>query len=127
MKRFKLVMWVTAVTLFVAFAASPTVAAEKYKGFERGEALITAEELKGLIDAKDPKLVVIAVQKGVNFKLGHIPGALNVWRGDYEPEKGDPYPFGGMMLDREDFEKFARMLGVNNDSTGGRRGACSRC
>jgi thiosulfate/3-mercaptopyruvate sulfurtransferase len=117
MKRFKLITCAAAVTLVVALAtAGPAMAQEKYKGFERGEALISAEELNKLIEAKDPKLVVIAVQKGVSYKLGHIPGALNVWRSDYEPKKGEPYPFGGMMLDQAAFEEFARKLGIDNDS-----------
>ena len=118
MKKFKLVTWATAMALFVALAsAGPAVAAEKYKGFERGEALITVEELKGLIDAKDPKLVLVAVIKPVSFKLGYIPGSLNVWRPDYEPKAGGEYPFGGMMLDQAAFESFARKLGIDNDST----------
>ncbi|RMH64275.1 MAG: sulfurtransferase, partial [Bacteroidetes bacterium] len=85
-------------------------------GFERAEALITVQELKQLIDAKDPKLVLIAVAKPVSYRAGYIPGAVNVWRPDYEPKEGEPFPFGGMMLGRKDFEEFARRLGVDNDS-----------
>lgn len=108
---------VMVVTLAVVVMASGiAVAAEKYKGFERGDALIAPAELKAMIDAKDPNLVVIAVAKGESFKLGHIPGALNVWRGDYEPAEGEPYPFGGMMLNGAEFQSFARKLGINNDS-----------
>jgi thiosulfate/3-mercaptopyruvate sulfurtransferase len=117
MRWFNLVGWAAAVTLVVALAtAGPAVAAEKYKGFERGEALISVEELHKLMEAKDPKLVLIAVIKPVSFKLGYIPGSLNVWRPDYEPAKDEPYPFGGMMLNRAEFEKFARTLGVDDDS-----------
>lgn len=97
-------------------AALPAMAGDNYKGFERGDALITVEELKGLMDANDPDLVVIAVAKEASFKLGHIPGSLNVWRPNYGAEEGKPWPYGGMMLDREGFQAFARSLGVNNDS-----------
>jgi len=97
-------------------AAVPVSAEEGYKGFERGDALISPQELKGLIDADDPDLVLVAVAKEASFKLGHIPGALNVWRPDYEPNENDPWPYGGMLLDRADFEAFARSLGINNDS-----------
>jgi thiosulfate/3-mercaptopyruvate sulfurtransferase len=96
--------------------AGPALAAENYKGYVRGESLISVQELKELVDAKDPKLVVIGVAKPVSFKAGHIPGALNVWRPDYEPAEGDPWPFGGMMLNRQDFQDFARGLGIDNDS-----------
>ncbi len=105
------------IVLAVALLASSVVsAAESYKGFARGDALITAEELKALVDAEDPKLVVIAVAKPESYKLGHIPGSLNVWRSDYEPAEGNPWPYEGMILDRAAFQEFARGLGVDNDS-----------
>jgi thiosulfate/3-mercaptopyruvate sulfurtransferase len=116
MKRFKYVCWVSVLTLLVVFVAAGPVAAKNYKGFERGDALISAQELKKMMDANDPKLVVVGVMKPISFKAGHIPDSLNVWRPDYEPEKGDPFPFGGMMLNRTDFETFARGLGIDNDS-----------
>ena len=75
----------------VALLASPVLAGEKYKGFERGEALITPQELKGMMDAKDPKLVLLGVVKGGltgSFTRGHIPGAYSVWRPDYTDESG---------------------------------------
>jgi thiosulfate/3-mercaptopyruvate sulfurtransferase len=107
---------VVAVAVVAMLAALPVAAEKGYKGFERGDALITAEELKALMDAEDPDLVVIGVMKEISYKAGHIPGSLNVWRGDYEPKEGNPWPFGGMMLDRAAFQEFARGLGVNNDS-----------
>lgn len=109
----RIVVLAAVVAMLVAL---PGMAGDAYKGFERGDALISAEELNGLIDAEDSDLVVIAVAKEASFKLGHVPGALNVWRSDYAPEENDPWPYGGMMLDRGDFEAFARSLGVNNDS-----------
>jgi thiosulfate/3-mercaptopyruvate sulfurtransferase len=92
------------------------VAGPKYKGFARGEALITVEELKHLLDARDPKLIVLAVVEPASYKMGHIPTSLNVWRPDYEHKVGQPYPFEGMLLDREGFQRFARDLGIDNDS-----------
>ncbi len=97
-------------------ATGPALAGEKYKGFERGDALVTVQELKTMLDAKDAKLVVLAVARPDSFKLGHIPGSVNVWRSDYEPAANSPYPFEGMMLNRLEFEKFAQGLGVSNDS-----------
>ncbi len=91
-------------------------AAENYKGFERGHSLITAKELKQLVDAKDPNLVILAVAKTVDYRLGHIPGAFQIWRSDYEPEPGVEFPYEGMALDRADFQAFVRKLGINQDS-----------
>jgi thiosulfate/3-mercaptopyruvate sulfurtransferase len=68
------------------------------------------------MDAGDQDLVIIAVTKGTSYKTGHIPGSAQVWRPDYEPEEGKPFPFGGMILNRAEFQEFARGLGVNNDS-----------
>ena len=117
MREIKLVKWAVVVALAVTLAAaSPAVAAEKYKGFERGEALISVQELHEMMAAKDPKLVLIGVIQPVSFKAGHIPGSLNVWRSDYEPKEGEPFPFEGMILNRPEFQTFARKLGVNNDS-----------
>ncbi len=105
---------VTLAAIAVLMVALPGLAGDGYKGFERGDALITVDELKSMLD--DPDLVLIAVAKPTSFKLGHIPGALNIWRSDYEPAEGDPWPYEGMILDRVDFQEFARNLGVNNDS-----------
>ncbi len=114
MRRLRIVM-----AAFVAVAligVGPAWAGKGYKGFERGEALITVQELKQLIDAKDPKLVVLAVARTTDYALGHIPGAIQIWRPDYEPKKGTEYPYEGMALDKEDFQAFVRKLGIDNDS-----------
>jgi thiosulfate/3-mercaptopyruvate sulfurtransferase len=99
--------------------SGPAIAGEKYKGFERGDALITPAELKALKDANDPKLVLIGVVKGGltgSFTMGHISGAYGVWRPDYTAKAGDEYPFGGMRMNQEAFQAFARSLGVDDDS-----------
>ena len=51
-----------------------------------------------------------------SFTMGHIPGAYGVWRGDYTAKEGNPYPFGGMAMNGDEFQKFARDFGVDNDS-----------
>jgi thiosulfate/3-mercaptopyruvate sulfurtransferase len=61
----------------VAAAAQPKLG---YKGYSRGGALITAKELKQLIDSKDPKLVIVAAENEVEYRLGHIPGSFKVTR-----------------------------------------------
>jgi len=116
----RLATWTAVAALLVGLAmVGPAVAGKKYKGFERGDSLITPMELKKMMDANDPNLVVIGVVKGGltgSFTRGHIPGAYCAWRGDYTAAKGDPYPFGGMMMDRAAFQEFARAYGVNSDS-----------
>jgi hypothetical protein len=48
--------------LGVAAAASAAPQKAGYKGYARGGALISAKELKHLIDSKDPKLVIITAE-----------------------------------------------------------------
>lgn len=116
----RLVTWTAVAALVTALGVvSPALAGEKYKGFERGDALITPAELKQMMDNNDPKLVLIGVVKGGlvgSFTMGHIPGAYGVWRPDYTAEEGDPYPYGGMAMNRDQFQEFARGLGIDNDS-----------
>ncbi len=52
----------------------------------------------------------------VSYRAGHIPASINIWRPDYEIKVGEPYPFDGMLLEREAFQDFARGLGIDNDS-----------
>jgi thiosulfate/3-mercaptopyruvate sulfurtransferase len=110
-----------AVAVLIAglMLAGPAIAGEKCKGFERADSLISPEGLKTLMDAKDPKLVLIGVVKGGltgSYAMGHIPGSYGVWRSDYTAAKGDEYPFGGMRMNQAAFQAFARSLGVDDDS-----------
>ena len=87
-----------------------------YKGYVRDNVIITPQQLKALMDKKEPKLVVLAVARIDQYLGGHIPGAIRVWRPDYEPPENKPFPYEGMILNRIDFQKFARKLGIDNDS-----------
>ena len=49
--------------------------ADQYKGFPRGQALVTATELKSMLDGPGPKPVVLAALKQVSWLVEHIPGA----------------------------------------------------
>lgn len=105
------------VVLALALLATVSAQAENYKGFTRPEALISAPELKGMLDRNDPTLVLIAVASVPEYFTGHIPGAIQVWRGDYE---GDAAGWNGVtdnVMKPEAFTKFAQKLGVNPNST----------
>lgn len=91
-------------------------AAEKYKGYARGEAFITAQELNQLIQAKDPKLVVIAVAGKTEYFSGHIPGSINIWRSDYEAPSETQGGVTGNLIDAAGFTKVMQEAGVNADS-----------
>jgi thiosulfate/3-mercaptopyruvate sulfurtransferase len=88
-----------------------------YKGYSRGNALITVQELKRLIDEKDPRLVVLAAENSVEYHLGHIPGSLQVDRPAIEAPPETQNGVSGNIIDAAGFTKLSRSLGINRDST----------
>jgi thiosulfate/3-mercaptopyruvate sulfurtransferase len=109
--------FVFASVLLVSFILTGSApAAEKYKGYQRGEIFITAQELNQLVQAKDPKLVIIAVASKTEYYSGHIPGSFHIWRPDYE---ADPKTQGGVtdnLIQPEGFTRLMQSLGVDPDS-----------
>jgi thiosulfate/3-mercaptopyruvate sulfurtransferase len=107
---------VTVILLLSLTLAVSVQAAEKYKGYARGEVFITAQELDRMMQAKDPKLVVIAVASKTEYYSGHVPGAFHLWRPDYE---APPATQGGItdnIVDAAGFTKLMQGLGVDADS-----------
>ena len=109
--------FVFTLVLLVGFILTGIVfAADKYKGYPKGEIFITAQDLNQLLQAKDPKLVIIAVASKTEYYSGHIPGAFHIWRPDYE---ADPKTQGGVtdnLIQPEGFSKLMQGLGVDPDS-----------
>lgn len=106
----------TLIVLVSFLLTGMSMAAEKYKGYTRGEIFITAQELNQLMQAKDPKLVVIAVASKTEYYSGHIPGSFHLWRPDYE---ADPKTQGGVtdnLLQPEGYTKLMQGLGIDPDS-----------
>ena len=91
-------------------------AAEKYKGYARGEIFITAQELNQLMQAKDPKLVVIAVASKTEYYSGHIPGSFHLWRPDYEADAKTQGGVTDNLLQPEGYTKLMQGLGIDPDS-----------
>jgi thiosulfate/3-mercaptopyruvate sulfurtransferase len=87
-----------------------------YKGFARGGALITAQELKQLIESKDPKLVVLAAESNVEYFLGHIPGSHQVDRPAIEAPAASQGGVTGNIVSAADFTKLTQRLSIDQDS-----------
>ncbi len=87
-----------------------SVQAEPYKGFPRGQALVTAAEVKSMLDGPGPKPVVLAAVRRASWLFGHVPGALHAPRRAYTGRDG-------MAVSRDRFQEFARGLGIDRDST----------
>jgi len=94
-----------------AHAASPG-----YKGYARGEALITVQELKQAIDADDPRLVILAAENDLEYYTGHIPGSLQVDRPAYAAPADTQGGVEGNLIDAAGFTRLAQRLGVDADS-----------
>jgi thiosulfate/3-mercaptopyruvate sulfurtransferase len=71
-----------------------------------------AEELKALLDQNTPRLKVIDLRHKAKYYLGHIPGAIQVWRQEIE-DKRQP----GLIPSAVQIEKLMDRLGISNQDT----------
>jgi thiosulfate/3-mercaptopyruvate sulfurtransferase len=113
MKSSLQVLTVGLVTLLATIALAGQA---NYKGYNRGNALISVQELKQLIDARDPKLVILAAENSIEYRLGHIPGSHQVDRPAYEASPETQNGITGNLIDGAGFSKLAQKLGINQDS-----------
>jgi thiosulfate/3-mercaptopyruvate sulfurtransferase len=81
-------------------------------GYAHPEILIQPEELKALVDEKNPALKIIDVRHEVKYYLGHIPGAVQVWRHELDNKKSP-----GMPLPAAQMEKLLGRLGLSHRDT----------
>jgi thiosulfate/3-mercaptopyruvate sulfurtransferase len=80
-------------------------------GYVRSELLIQPEELKILIDRKDPDIRIIDVREKIKYLAGHLPGAVHIWRPDIV-DKDHPVP--GMMAPQPQVEELMGRLGIGH-------------
>ena len=82
-------------------------------GYAHSKILIQPEELKILVEKKDPTLQIIDVREKPQYLSGHIPGAVQVWRPDIE-DKTHALP--GMMAIQKQVENLLGDLGISSKS-----------
>jgi thiosulfate/3-mercaptopyruvate sulfurtransferase len=117
MKKITTRAFLASLSLLVSMATVADAGPSGYKGFQRGDALITVHELKQRIDAHDPKLVILAAQSDLEYLPGHIPGARQVDRPAYAAPPERRNGVAGNILDADAFTLLARRLGIDRDST----------
>ena len=83
-------------------------------GYARPELLTQPEDLKSLIDRKDPDIRIIDVREKIKYLAGHIPGAVNIWRPDVV-DKDHPIP--GMMAPQAQIKELMGRLGISHRNT----------
>lgn len=100
--------------IFLVMVLSQTTQAVPNGGYAHPEILIQPEELKTLIEGKDPSIRIIDVRERLQYLLGHIPEAVQIWRPDIEDKA---HPILGMMAPRAQVEDLLGGLGISNKHT----------
>ena len=111
--------WIALLVFVLAFGlifmlAGLTTQAVPNGRYAHAEVLIQPEELKALIDKKDPNLLIIDIREKLKYLAGHIPGAVQVWRPDIV-DKNHPIP--GMMAPKDQIENLMGSLGISTKNT----------
>lgn len=86
----------------------------RFDDYFNPDALVSAEQAQAML-ATEENIVVVDVRRIEQFLLGHIDGAVNVWRPDYSAAE-EVYPFGGMRNTREEMAELLGNLGINSDT-----------
>ncbi|AMO55344.1 sulfurtransferase [Endozoicomonas montiporae] len=76
--------------------------------------LISAAELNQWLQS-DQDVLVLDVRKSLFYFLGHIPGARNIWRPDYEADASE-YPYKGMRASQQKMASLLGKLGATSSS-----------
>lgn len=84
----------------------------RFDDYVNPDALVSVEQAQAMLAAED-NIVVVDVRRIEQFLLGHIEGAVNVWRPCYSAEEG-AYLFGGMKCTREDMAELLGSLGIDS-------------
>jgi len=107
--------WFSLLLFITACLATGTMiqAGDNYKGYVNGAVFITAAELNEIIRSKDPGLIVIAIANAKDYHLGHIPGAVRLWRPDYEADPGTQGGVTDNIIPADGFTKLMHGVGVN--------------
>jgi thiosulfate/3-mercaptopyruvate sulfurtransferase len=109
-------IFLTLLTVLSLLTIKAFAESNSYKGYPRGGALITVQELKRLINAKDPRLVILAAENSVEYHMGHIPGSHQVDRPVIEAPPETQNGISGNIIDAAGFSKLTQRLGINRDS-----------
>src|SRR4030067_3619845 len=102
------------VSVFALLISGQMALAIPNGGYTRPELLIQPEELKALIDRRDPNILIIDIREKTKSLAGHVPGAVHVWRPDIV-DKNHPLP--GMMAPQEQIEELMGRLGISDRNT----------
>jgi thiosulfate/3-mercaptopyruvate sulfurtransferase len=98
-------------SVLLLMALSQTAQSVPNGGYAHPEILIQPEDLKILIEKRDPSIRIIDVREKPQYLSGHIPGAVQVWRPDIEDKM---HALPGMLALREQVENLMGNLGISD-------------
>jgi thiosulfate/3-mercaptopyruvate sulfurtransferase len=111
-RRFPLLIPLFLLLAWLALALIPHLAGGVPLGdYAHSGVLIQAAELKDLLAKHDPNLRIIDVRHKAKYYLGHIPGAIQVWRPEIEDRR---QPIPGVPAPGPRLEKLLGRLGVGS-------------
>jgi thiosulfate/3-mercaptopyruvate sulfurtransferase len=111
-KRTKPFALVLTLVLFL-MSLTQTAQAVPDGGYAHPEIIIQPEELKVLIEKKDPGIRIIDVRENLQYLNGHIPGAVQVWRPDIEDKM---HVLPGMIAVQKQVEDLMGNVGMSRKS-----------
>jgi thiosulfate/3-mercaptopyruvate sulfurtransferase len=95
-------------------ATEVTKEVNKYEQYVQTDNIISPKDAKALLD-KGENVVAVDIRKDVDYALGHIEGAVNIWRPDFEDKNAE---VEGMAAPKEQVEKLlGEKVGADNKST----------
>jgi thiosulfate/3-mercaptopyruvate sulfurtransferase len=102
-------MMPTALALAWGLALAAGAPAVPQGGYADPAVVLQAEELKALLDQGDPNLRIIDFRHQAKYYLGHIPGAIQIWRREI-PDQDEPRL--GLPVPRAQMEKLLGRRGI---------------
>lgn len=101
-------------TLVLGMFMTFTAVAKDYSQYANPTALVSPQKAKKIMETQE-NVVVLDARKSPAFMLGHVPGAMDIWRPAMQADKGK-YPFGGMRASKEKMEKVLGSYGIDKDT-----------
>ncbi|MFW5811676.1 MAG: sulfurtransferase [Alkalispirochaetaceae bacterium] len=86
----------------------------KIQSYVETSHIVTATTAANLLENVSDVLL-LDIRNAAEYATGRIPGAVNIFRGDYSADS-DEYPFGGMRAGKEKMEALLSSLGVTEDT-----------
>ena len=103
--------------LLLVILASVLSCKENTKSATEGEVILSEPLIpynSPLLDLNDPDIALVDFRKDEAYKAGHLPGAINLYRDDFQDTT---LPYKGIRIDREKMAERLGKAGITEDHT----------